>query len=51
MVRSMFDAGLARLHLGTRQGTRAERFYRARGWRVTGHADGEVWMALLNVDG
>lgn len=46
MVGCMFDAGLARLHLGTAQGTRAERFYAARGWRVTGTDGGDVLMEL-----
>lgn len=46
MVGSMFGAGLVRLHLGTAQGTRAERFYLARGWRVTGTDGGDVLMEL-----
>lgn len=46
MVAAMFGAGLARLHLGTQHGTRAERFYLARGWRVTGTRGGEVLMEL-----
>lgn len=46
MVAAMFGAGLARLHLGTAQGTRAERFYLARGWRVTGTDGGDVLMEL-----
>lgn len=46
MVTAMFSAGLERLHLGTQQGTRAERFYLARGWRVTGMRGGEVLMEL-----
>lgn len=46
MVGFMFDAGLARLHLGTAQGTRAERFYLARGWRSTGTDGGDVLMEL-----
>lgn len=50
MVDGMFKAGLTRLHLGTQQGTRAERFYLARGWRVTGVDHGDVLMELLKVD-
>jgi GNAT superfamily N-acetyltransferase len=46
MVSHMFGAGLERLHLGTAQGTRAERFYRVRGWRVTGMDGGDVLMEL-----
>jgi len=51
MVGFMFDAGLARLHLGTAQGTRAERFYMARGWRVTGTDGGDVLMELCKGEG
>lgn len=48
MVGFMLDSGLARLHLGTGQGTRAEGFYTARGWRVTGTDGDEVLMELCN---
>jgi GNAT superfamily N-acetyltransferase len=46
MVSHMFGAGLERLRLGTAQGTRAERFYLARGWRMTGTDGGDVLMEL-----
>jgi GNAT superfamily N-acetyltransferase len=46
MVAAMLDSGLRRLHLGTAQGTRAERFYIARGWRSTGMHGGDVLMEL-----
>ncbi|GAB2837784.1 hypothetical protein GCM10027277_00780 [Pseudoduganella ginsengisoli] len=50
MVGAMFDAGLSRLHLGTAQGTRAERFYLAQGWRATGMDGGDVLMELTRGD-
>jgi GNAT superfamily N-acetyltransferase len=38
----LMDAGCARMWLTTSPGTRAERFYRHAGWRVTGIADGDL---------
>lgn len=47
MVAWLFEQGLARLTLGTGRGTRAEGFYRRRGWQVTGDGAGdEVRMEL-----
>lgn len=51
MVAAMLASGLARLHLGTAQGTRAERFYLAKGWRVTGMDGGDVLMELVREGG
>ena len=36
------DAGYSRMWLTTDPGTRAERFYRRAGWRVTGSRNGEL---------
>lgn len=48
MVNWLWARGLARLVLSTDPGTRAERFYRARGWRDTGlAANGEIGFELL----
>lgn len=41
MVDWLFAQGLPRLHLGTEPGTRAERFYRQRGWTALGVSHGE----------
>jgi GNAT superfamily N-acetyltransferase len=38
----LVDAGCPRIWLTTWPGTRAERFYRAAGWRVTGTDDGNL---------
>ena len=38
----LVSAGCTRLWLTTSPGTRAERFYRRAGWRVTGSRDGEL---------
>jgi GNAT superfamily N-acetyltransferase len=38
----LVDAGCARMWLTTWPGTRAERFYRDAGWRVTGMDDGNL---------
>ena len=47
MVEWLFARGLAHLWLGTEPGTRAERFYRAAGWRCTGKAaNGEALYEL-----
>jgi GNAT superfamily N-acetyltransferase len=48
MVAAMLASGLARLHLGTLSGTRAERFYLARGWRAAGMDGDDVLMELFN---
>ena len=43
LLASMFAAGADRVWLSTARGTRAERFYRAAGWRETGtEPSGEV---------
>lgn len=47
MVAAMLASGLARLHLGTAQGTRAERFYLAKGWRASGMDEGDVLMEWI----
>jgi ribosomal protein S18 acetylase RimI-like enzyme len=47
MVRRLFDLGLERLWLTTEPGTRAQRFYEAAGWRLTGTtAQGELKYEL-----
>ena len=49
MVEWLFSRGLRHLWLGTDPGTRAERFYRAAGWRFTGKAsNGEALYELRN---
>jgi GNAT superfamily N-acetyltransferase len=49
MVEWLFSRGLAHLWLGTDPETRAERFYRAAGWRSTGKAaNGEALYELRN---
>ena len=49
MVEWLFSRGLRHLWLGTDPGTRAERFYRAAGWRHTGNAaNGEALYELAN---
>jgi GNAT superfamily N-acetyltransferase len=49
MVEWLFSRGLRHLWLGTDPGTRAERFYRAAGWRCTGKAaNGEALYELRN---
>lgn len=48
MVAWLFAQGLARLHLSTDPGTRAEAFYRRAGWRDCGPtAEGEMAFELL----
>ena len=43
----MFSQGLGEIHLTTGPGTRAERLYRARGWKQRGvAADGDLQFAL-----
>lgn len=43
LLEGLFSAGLDRVWLSTDPGTRAERFYRAAGWRVAGREEnGEV---------
>jgi GNAT superfamily N-acetyltransferase len=52
MVEWLFSRGLRHLWLGTDPGTRAERFYRAAGWRCTGMAaNGEALYELRNPGG
>jgi len=47
MVDWLWAAGLERLWLTTEPGTRAQRFYEAAGWRLTGPTDrGEHWYEL-----
>lgn len=49
MVEWLFSRGLRHLWLGTDPDTRAERFYRAAGWRFTGKAaNGEALYELRN---
>jgi GNAT superfamily N-acetyltransferase len=49
MVEWLFSRGLRHLWLGTDPDTRAERFYRAAGWRYTGKAaNGETLYELRN---
>jgi GNAT superfamily N-acetyltransferase len=49
MVDYLFTEGLERAWLTTAAGTRAERFYRAAGWRVTGvSCGGELHFELVN---
>jgi GNAT superfamily N-acetyltransferase len=49
MVDWLFSRGLRHLWLGTDPDTRAERFYRAAGWRFTGKAaNGEALYELRN---
>ena len=49
MVEWLFSRGLRHLWLGTDPDTRAERFYRAAGWRYTGKAaNGEALYELRN---
>lgn len=49
MVEWLFSRGLPHLWLGTDPDTRAERFYRAAGWRRTGKAaNGEALYELRN---
>jgi len=49
MVEWLFSRGLRHLWLGTDPDTRAERFYRAAGWRFTGKAaNGETLYELRN---
>lgn len=47
VVRRLFDLGLERLWLTTEPGTRAQRFYEAAGWQLTGTtAQGELKYEL-----
>lgn len=49
MVSWLFARKLKRLFLSTGAHTRAQRFYEAAGWEVTGlHQDGEIHYSLLN---
>jgi GNAT superfamily N-acetyltransferase len=49
MIEWLFSRGLRHLWLGTDPDTRAERFYRAAGWRCTGTAaNGEALYELRN---
>lgn len=49
MVEWLFSRGLRHLWLGTDPDTRAERFYRASGWRYAGRAaNGEALYELRN---
>ena len=48
MVNWLWSQGLSRLWLTTTAATRAERFYKAAGWRETGRADdGELRFELV----
>lgn len=51
MINAYFSQGYSTLILGTEQGTRAEAFYRYKGWRPTGNkSNGEIIFKMRRKD-
>lgn len=50
MITWTFNTGIEQIWLGTEPGTRAERFYRAAGWKYVGLCRGEAQFELSSKD-